>query len=112
QRDLVELGQKLRRLPRVTREFLVVLFERRSPNSSKRFSDPWMAIRLATVEREYGGVRKELKSELELLSDEGFVLVDGEDSHECGEPEVGMSIPAQTDKLASSFLAYVEAKKL
>jgi len=55
QKDLVELGQRLRRLPRVTREFLVMLFERRSPNDSKRFVDPWRAVRLATVEREYGG---------------------------------------------------------
>ncbi len=112
QKDLVELGQRLMRLPRVTREFLVMLFERRSPHDSKRFSDQWSAIRLATVEREYGGGPKELKGELALLIDEGFVEVNGEDPNEYGEPEIGMRIPAGTEELASSFLAYVEEKKL
>lgn len=50
--------------------------------------------------------------ELALLSDEGFAEINGEDPHECGEPEVGMRIPADTDELALSFLTYVEAKKL
>lgn len=112
QKDLVELGQRLRRLPRVTREFLVMLFERRSQNDSRRFSDPWRTVRHATVEREYGGGREELSGELALLSDEGFAEINGEDQYECGAPEIGMRIPADTDELASSFLAYVEAKKL
>lgn len=112
EKDLVELGQRLRRLPRVTREFLAMLFERKSPNDSRRFGDPWRAVRYATVEREYGGGFKELKGELGLLSDEGFAEINGEDPYECGEPEIGMRIPADTDELASSFLAYVEAKKL
>lgn len=112
QEDLVELGQRLRRLPRVTREFLVMLFERRSPNDSKRFSDQWRAVRLATVEREYGGGHTELMGELALLNDEGFAEINGEDPYECGEPEIGMRIPADVDDLALSFLAYVEAKKL
>lgn len=112
QKDLVELGQRLKRLPRVTREFLVMLFERRSPNDSKRFGDPWRAVRLATVEREYGGAREELMGELALLNDEGFAEINGEDPYECGEPEIGMRIPADTNELASSFLAYVEANRL
>jgi hypothetical protein len=112
QKDLVELCQRLRRLPRVTREFLVMLFERRSPHDSKRFVDPWRVVRLATVEREYGGGGKELMGELALLSDEGFAEINGEDPYECGEPEIGMRIPADSDELALSFLAYVEAKKL
>lgn len=112
QEDLVELGQRLRRLPRVTREFLVMLFERRSPADSKRFRDHWRAVRLATVEREYGGGYEELLGELALLNDEGFAEINGEDPDDCGKPEIGMHIPADTDELASSFLAYVEAKKL
>lgn len=111
--DLIELGQRLRRLPRVTREFLVMLFERRSPNQSRRFSDPWVTVRLATVEREYSGRIKELHGELGLLNDEGFAEIQGEDSCEYGEPEIGMRIPAKnSDDLSSDFLAYVEAKKL
>lgn len=112
QKDLVELGQRLRRLPRVTREFLAMLFERKSPNDSKRFGDSWRAVRYATVEREYGGGCKELNGELGLLSDEGFAEINGEDPYDCGEPEIGMRIPADTEELASSFLDYVEAKKL
>ena len=112
QKDLVELGQRLRRLPRVTREFLVMLFERRNPSKSKRFGGSWEAIRLATVEREYCGDSNELNGELVLLEDEEFAECHGEDEHEYGEPEIGMRIPADTGELASSFLDYVEAKKL
>jgi hypothetical protein len=112
EKDLVELGQRLRRLPRVTREFLAMLFERKSPHDSKRFLDPWKAVRYATIEREYGGGWKDMTSELGLLSDEGFAEINGEDAYEFGEPEIGMRIPANTEELASSFLAFVEAKKL
>lgn len=111
-KDLVDLGQRLRRLPRVTREFLVMLFERRSTKESKRFRDQWSAVRLATVEREYSGGHKELLGELALLDDEGFAEINGEDPHECGAPEIGMCIPADSEELSLGFLAYVEAKKL
>ena len=112
QKDLVELGQRLRRLPRVTREFLVMLFERRNPNKSKRFGGSWEAIRLATVEREYCGDRNELNGELALLQDEEFAELNGEDVDEYSEPEIGIRIPANTDELYSSFLSYVAEKKL
>ena len=110
--DLVELGQRLRRLPRVTREFLVMLFERKSPYNSKRYENPWMAVRYATVQRQYSGGHEELTGELGLLKDEGFAEVSNEDPYEDGEPEIGMRIPANTDELSFYFLAYVEAKKL
>ncbi len=112
EKDLVELGQRLRRLPRVTREFLAMLFERKSPYDSKRYRDAWKAVRYATVQREYSGGREELNGELGLLKDEGFADVNGEDTYECGEPEIGMRIPADTDALSLCFLAYVEAKNL
>lgn len=112
QDDLVELGQRLRRLPRVTREFLAMLFERRSLNESKRFRNDWSAVRLATVEREYCGRREELMSELALLGDEGFAEINGEDPSECGEPEIGMHIPTDGDDLSAGFLGYVMAKRL
>ena len=111
-KDLIDLGRRLRRLPRVTREFLVALFERQSPNGSRRFGEEWKTVRYATVEREYSGSREELKAELGLLRDEEFVDINGEDEYECGEPEIGMRIPAESDELSLSFLAYVEAKQL
>lgn len=111
-KDLVKLGRRLRRLPRVTREFLVMLFERKSLRKSKRFSEPFKTVRLDTVEREYGGRPEELKGELGLLEDEGFVEVDGEDPYENGQTEIGMRIPADTDELSTGFLDYVKAKKL
>ncbi len=110
--DLAVLGRRLRRLPRVTREFLVMLFERKRPHHSRRFADGWRAVRLATVEREYGGALEELRAELALLTDEEFVEVNGEDPHEYGAPEIGMRIPADTEELASGFLLYAAAKKL
>lgn len=110
--DLIDVGQRLRRLPRVTREFLAMLFERRSPNKSKRFSDGWDAVRLATVEREYNGKHQELLSEIALLEDEEFATIDGDDPSDYGEPEIGMRISASGGELASGFLAYVEAKGL
>ena len=112
EKDLVELGQRLRRLPRVTREFLVMLFERKSPYESQRFNGEWKAVRFATVERQYRGGPEELKGELGLLEDEGFSEVSSEDQSVCGEPEIGMRIPAKTDELKLNFLDYVEAKKL
>jgi len=112
EQDLIELGQRLRRLPRVTREFLAMLFERRSPKGSGRFNDSWNSVRLATVQREYSGSREDLMSELGLLSDEGFTELNGEDPNEYGEPEIGMRIPGKADELSLSFLTYVEAKKL
>jgi len=111
-KDLVQLGRRLRRLPRVTREFLVMLFERKSPRKSNRFGDSFKTVRLDTVEREYSGRSEELKGELGLLEDEGFVQVDGEDLHENGLPEIGMRIPAHTDELSMCFLDYVKVKKL
>jgi len=111
-KDLIMLGHRLRRLPRVTREFLVMLLERKSPRKSTRFTDAFKTVRLDTVEREYGGGAAELKGELGLLEDEGFVQVNGEESYEHGEPEIGMRIPADTDDLAMGFLEYVKAKKL
>lgn len=112
EKDLVELGQRLRRLPRVTREFLVMLFERKSPHNSKRYENPWMAVRYATIQRQYSGGHEELNDELGLLKDEGFAEVNGEDPYECGEPEIGIRIPANTDALSFYFLAYVETQKL
>lgn len=112
EKDLVEIAQRLRRLPRVTREFLTMLFERRSPIPTKRFSEYWCAVRYATVEREYNGRPDALMAELGLLIDEKFVEVNGEDSHEFGAPEIGMRIPANSDELAFSFLDYTAAKNL
>jgi hypothetical protein len=111
-KDLIGLGQRMRRLPRVTREFLAMLFERKSSRRSGRFSDGWQAIRIATVEREYSGGHQELMSELGLLEDEGFAELNGEDPDSCGPPEIGMRIPGATEELPSSFLSYVVAKGL
>ena len=83
-KDLVKLGRRLRRLPRVTREFLVMLFERKSPRKSKRFDGSFETVRLDTVKREYGGRPEEWQGELGLLEDEEFVQVDGEDPYENG----------------------------
>ncbi len=112
QNDLTKLGRRLRRLPRVTREFLIMLFERRSPRKSKRFEDPYKSIPIDLVEREYRGPKEEVRAELGLLENEGFIAIDTDNTHEYGPPEIGMRIPADMDELSLSFLDYVKAKNL
>lgn len=113
-KDLIALGERLLRLPRVTREFLVVLFERRRPSAkrSQRFQESYVTVLLDTVRREYAVGEAELQAELGLLQAEGLVEVNGECPDDYGPPEIGMCILSKTDELSECFLDYVSAKKL
>lgn len=104
------LGVRLARLPRITREFLVVLYERRNLKKSHRFKDEWAHLLVSKVQREYRG--DDLQGELGLLEHEGFVSVNGEDPHEAGPAEVGMRITSDSDDLAAGFLEFVKANNL
>lgn len=104
------LGVRLSRLPRLTREFLAMLYERREKGTSKRFSDEWRHLLLGKVEREFRG--DDLQGELGILEHAGFIRIDGEDPYELGPAEIGVRIPGDSDELASSFVQFVVAKKL
>lgn len=106
---LERLRIALSRLPRVTREFLVMLHKRRGTRSSSRFrSAGWEAALYSTVERLFKGI--DLKGELEILEDAGFVEVNGEDPHEYGPKEIGVCITGRVEELAWSLTEFVKIR--
>jgi hypothetical protein len=107
---LRSLSKKLARLPRITREFLVVLLERQIQRKSKRFHAPWMTILYDKVSREYRG--GDLKGELGLLSEAGFAEFRDDDEHYSGPAEIGVRIPSKCDELAYDFMEFVNDKNL
>ena len=110
QQAIKKLGRALSRLPRLTREFLAMLYERREPGKSQRYSDEYCHLLLSKLEREYRG--DDLKGELGILSHAGFVDINGEDEHYLGPPEVGISLPGKCEELNLSFVSYIVSKKL
>lgn len=111
QKALKRLGTDLSRLPRLTREFLATLYERRERGTSRRFSgDGWAHLLLSKVTREYRG--DDLDGELDILRHGGFLEVNGEDKYELGAPEIGIIIPTKSDDLERDFVLFVEEKKL
>ena len=97
QKGLRKLGADLSRLPRLTREFLAMLYERRERGTSRRFADGWAHLLLSKVEREYRG--DDLKGELDILRHAGFLEINGEDEYELGPTEIGIRIPTKLDEL-------------
>ncbi len=110
QNGLNKLGADLSRLPRLTREFLAMLYERRERGKSRRFTDGWSHLLLSKVKREYRG--DDLKGELDILRHGGFLEINGEDPNELGATEIGMRIPTISDDLEMEFVSFVETKKL
>lgn len=104
------LAAKLKALPRVTREFLVVLLERQVERKSRRFDKPWMTLLYDKVKREYRG--EDLEGELGLLDEAGFVEFRGDEVHTDGSPEIGVWIPSKCDELKHEFMDFVAEKKL
>lgn len=106
---LLELSRKLRRLPRLTREFLATLIERREERDPRRDSrDFSIHLELNKVVREFHG---DVKEELDLLVYEGLVDVDGDDPPELGAPEVFVDL---TDCVAlrECLVAFIEDRGL
>lgn len=110
QKALKRLGKELSRLPRLTREFLAMLYERRERGKSRRFSDGWAHLLLSKVQREYRG--DDLDGELDILRHAGFLELNGEDKYELGAPEIGITIPTKADDLKLDFVSFVEERKL
>lgn len=87
---LPELARKLRRLPRLTREFLATLIERREERDPRRERGEFsIHLELNKVVREFHG---NVKEELDLLIYEGLVDVDADDPAELGPPEVFVNL--------------------
>jgi hypothetical protein len=110
QKGLRKLGADLSRLPRITREFLAMLYERREQGKSRRFEDGWSHLLLSKVKREYRG--DDLKGELDILSHAGFLEINGEDEYDLGPPEIGIRIPTKSHELEMEFVSFVEENKL
>lgn len=110
QNALKTLGQKLSRLPRLTREFLAMLYERRERGKSRRFNDGWAHLLFSKVQREYRG--DDLEGELDILRHAGFLELNGEDKYELGAAEIGITIPTKSDDLKLDFVSFVEERKL
>jgi SMEK domain-containing protein len=106
---LVVMGDKLTRLPRVTREFLVSLMEHRRSGDSKRFGELYAHLLYSVVERKFQGV--DLDGELGILAEAGFVEVNGEESYDYGPAEIGVTI-TECYELATSFFEFIDVKKL
>lgn len=109
-RAISEFAGVLAQLPRVTREFLATMFERREQGRSRRSPDFFGALLiLPKVERQYRG--DDPRGELGLLEHAGLVTIDGEAPFEYGPPEIFVSV-SRNDDLRSGFADFVEQNGL
>ncbi|KHL64686.1 MULTISPECIES: SMEK domain-containing protein [Xanthomonas] len=104
------LGAELARLPRVSREFLVSLIERRESKGSVYFDDKWIHLLYEKVKREFRG--SDLIDELGILEHAGFVKIRGVDAGYDRAPEIGVRLSHQSDALSIGLLGFVKAKGL
>lgn len=107
---LKNLGAELERLPRISREFLVSLIERRESKASSYFSDSWIHLLYDKVKREFRGA--DLDDELRILEHAGFVRLEVDGAKCDGPPEIGVCLSRDSEELAIGFLGFVEAKGL
>jgi hypothetical protein len=107
---IARLADRLILLPRITREFLAMLFERREPGKSRRHPAAFTPhLLLSKVKREYRG--NDLNGELSILEHAGFVDIEGEDPHEYGPPEINVTI-SRNDDLLGGFVDFIEKSGL
>ncbi len=104
------LGAELARLPRVSREFLVSLIERRESKYSAHFDDSWIHLLYDKVKREFRG--PDLRDELAILEHAGFVEIRGIDARYDASPEIGVCLSRQSEALAIGLLGFVKVKGL
>ncbi|WP_374500615.1 SMEK domain-containing protein [Pseudoxanthomonas sp.] len=109
-KEIQVLAKRLSRLPRVTREFLVMLLTRQSRRNSGRFHPPWMTLLYDVVKREFRG--DDLEGELGILKEEGFVEVRDEIPYDYGPAEIGVRFPSKCEELSHSLLPFIAKKGL
>nr|WP_269215913.1 SMEK domain-containing protein [Pseudomonas nitroreducens] len=111
--ELADAANRLARLPRVTREFLAMLFERREPEGTKRIKQNRgsESILLDSLQRQYSG---DLQGELDLLSEAGFVSVEHQtrEDYDDGPSAVGFIMAKKDSPFSLGFVDYIEHKKL
>jgi len=103
-----ELTNRLRRLPRITREFFAVLFER-SEQVNGRFRDH-QSLLFPTVEKTY----PKAQSELDLLLAENLIDIDRSDLGHGPNlpPEIGLRMGLGYSDLEIGFYDFIKANKL
>jgi hypothetical protein len=105
-----KLALDLSNIPRITREFLAMLYERREKGRSKRVGVGLSAhLLLKKVEREYQG--EDLDGELAILEHARFAYVNGEDEYEHGPAEIILTI-SKHESLLGGFTEFIEKKML
>ena len=103
------LASKLRRIPRISREFLSMLIERRESRAPRRKGREYsIHVEYLKVEREFHG---NLKQELDLLVNEGLIDVDWEDPNESGPPEIFVDL-TRCIELRQGLLGFIKSKQL
>lgn len=101
---LDSLATQLAALPAQTREFLAMLFERREPDGTSHFNQDygWESMLFSTLERIYQG--EDLKGELDILENAGFVELAQEDrADDRGPAAVGFRIKLDSNKYHQFF---------
>lgn len=105
--SIQKLAKRLARTPRLTREFLAMLYELKETKKTRRSDGDH--ILLGKVEREYLG--RDLKGEIDILEHEGFVSISAEDAHDMAPPELILSI-SQNEDLNGFFSNFMKNKCL
>ncbi|WP_213762446.1 SMEK domain-containing protein [Caballeronia sp. dw_19] len=104
------LSRSLIRTPRITREFLAMLFERRSRTRTRRSNDSQYAFVVVEIGRRlYTG--SNFLEEVSLLEHADLAYLNYEDESELGLPEVILRL-SDNDDLAMNFVSFVEKNKL
>ena len=101
---LAELAKRLSGLPRITREFLAMLYERCEQKTGYR-----PRLKVSYVKRVYRG--DDLEGEIELLKHADLIDIDADDGRP-GAAEISLYMPGRSDYLRDGFLEYVKAKGL
>lgn len=111
QKDLVSIARRISALPRISREFLVMLFDRCEPDRRGRFQEHPSLV-LGKVQRMYTG--GDLDGELALLIDAELVALDGvdDDAEDRRPPEIGLYLGVKCDELAIGFYDFVVKNEL
>nr|WP_313658334.1 SMEK domain-containing protein [Achromobacter ruhlandii] len=108
--SLEKLAAKLANQPRVTREFLAMLYENRETRKSARMPSAECHVLLGKIERLYRG--NDLMGELTLLKHARFITIDDENERELGPAEISVDLNCGLSDLDMSFHHFVEERQL
>jgi hypothetical protein len=102
-------AKRLSRLPRVTREFFAVLWERRERRKrSEHFGSDWPYLLMSKVEREFRG--EDLRGEIQILDHADLISL-SESEGNYAPPEIGLRL-SDNDYVSGYFLDFAAEKGL